>query len=827
MSNTYQVLARKYRPKNFAELIGQTHVSHALANAIDTGRLHHAYLFTGTRGVGKTTIARILAKCLNCETGITSQPCGVCDTCVSVDNGRFIDLIEIDAASRTKVEDTRDLLENVPYAPTQGRYKVYLIDEVHMLSTHSFNALLKTLEEPPAHVKFILATTDPQKLPITIVSRCLQFVLRPLSQELLHTHLNKILQTEQIAFTDNALWQLAQSAKGSVRDALSLTDQAIAFGGGSLQDDTVAQMLGLVDSLNVLELIADIFADNRPKVAQHIERLRMQMVDAVAMLDRLVDSFHQLALVQILSDVPLDMNETQKQAFYQLAQTIPSDVLQLYYEISAKSRDSVRFASTPMQALEMGILRLLAFRPLGMSEIPVAPTTIAPTSVTPLPTASLLDTSSTQIPSAINTNIANRNVFSNNNDTTHDIADDITGNIDSTNSINNDIISDNSAADINENEQINNNVIDDKVIDSNTINSNKIQHEFMHNPHNEISNTIIDTNIHHTADESYPTDTQNDLLQDNINDGLIHSDSNNNQHQKNTPTDVISNDELINHNQNISEDLSQDFIQNITQNTENIHQVNSQISYDDINVTHSHETSELNEVYSVDYDTVNRVDDNHHIITHDTVNDNTISPLHSNDIGYINNNLDGNIHDTNIHNANSDNTNSNTSNDNTQIVTLTQPSALHTQLIPVESELIGQWNEAKWDYWVYQARLDYTLSADELAVASNSTVTGEIGGQSILQVHDDNNHQVQMSFIGIKMKFERQFGGELSLVLGNFHADSTPSGRQNIRTETALATAHHNLVQSPVVQMLSERGFLSDTPERSVSKVQILVERTA
>ena len=364
----YQVLARKYRPKNFSELLGQTHVSQALSHAIDTGRLHHAYLFTGTRGVGKTTIARILAKCLNCETGITSTPCGVCDTCVSVDNGRFIDLIEIDAASRTKVEDTRDLLENVPYAPTQGRYKVYLIDEVHMLSTHSFNALLKTLEEPPEHVKFILATTDPQKLPITIISRCLQFVLRPMSQELLHEHLSKILQNENISYSDNAVWQLAQSAKGSVRDALSLTDQAIAFGGGSLNDETVVSMLGLVDGLDVLDLIRDIYLDNRSSVANHISRLRTQMVDAVAVLDRLVDSLHELAMIQFLP-VPLDKNDAQKQAFTQLSAQIPADVLQLYYEIAIKSRDSVRLATTPMQALEMGILRLLAFRPLVTNEV--------------------------------------------------------------------------------------------------------------------------------------------------------------------------------------------------------------------------------------------------------------------------------------------------------------------------------------------------------------------------------------------------------------------------------------------------------------------------
>lgn len=391
----YQVLARKYRPKDFSQLVGQSHVWHALANAIDTGRLHHAYLFTGTRGVGKTTIARILAKCLNCETGITSQPCGVCDTCVSIDQGRFIDLIEIDAASRTKVEDTRDLLENVPYAPTQGRYKVYLIDEVHMLSTHSFNALLKTLEEPPEHVKFILATTDPQKLPITIVSRCLQFVLRPMSQVLLHEHLSKILTQENISFADNAIWQLASAAKGSVRDALSLTDQAIAFGGGRLDEMTVINMLGLVNTLDVLTLLQDIHQGNRDAVAAHIARLRMQMVDAVAVLDTLVDNIHELALLQFLP-LEMDKNDEQKQAFSQLAQQIPAEVLQLYYEIAIKAREAVQLASTPMQALEMGILRLLAFRPLAVDELPSNQMICQPSNTTPEPTDNTVNEPSSQ-----------------------------------------------------------------------------------------------------------------------------------------------------------------------------------------------------------------------------------------------------------------------------------------------------------------------------------------------------------------------------------------------------------------------------------------------
>ena len=380
MSQQYQVLARKYRPKNFHELIGQTHVSQALINAIDYNRLHHAYLFTGTRGVGKTTIARILSKCLNCDTGITSTPCGVCGNCVAIDEGRFIDLIEIDAASRTKVEDTRELLDNVPYAPSQGRYKVYLIDEVHMLSTHSFNALLKTLEEPPEHVKFLLATTDPQKLPITIISRCLQFVLRPLPQTLLSEHLANVLTQENITYTQPALWQLASAAKGSVRDALSLTDQAIAFGQGALDDATVNSMLGLIDAADLVRLLTDIYNHDKPAVAAHIEQMRAQMVDASSMFDGLAELLHQLALTQLLPQVALNVNAAQAQNITILAQHISPEVLQLYYEIVVQAREGIKLASTPMQALEMCILRLLAFRPLPVDEIlaPVATDISAP-----------------------------------------------------------------------------------------------------------------------------------------------------------------------------------------------------------------------------------------------------------------------------------------------------------------------------------------------------------------------------------------------------------------------------------------------------------------
>lgn len=369
----YQVLARKYRPKNFHELLGQEHVSKALINAIHNQRLHHAYLFTGTRGVGKTTIARILAKCLNCETGVTSEPCGVCGVCQSIDSGRFIDLIEIDAASRTKVEDTRELLDNVPYAPTQGRYKVYLIDEVHMLSTHSFNALLKTLEEPPAHVKFLLATTDPQKLPITIISRCLQFVLRPLPQVALAQYLGTILNKEQISYEPDALWQLSSSAKGSVRDALSLTDQAIAFGNGNVTDEVIRQMLGLIDQADVIAILANIYQQNTQHLTQSIQLLREQVVDAKAVFDRLAETLHQLAILQALPNFDLQINRQQSEQLQQLAQQLPAELLQLYYDIVVKSRENLALANTPMQALEMCLLRLMAFKPLHHNQIPLRP----------------------------------------------------------------------------------------------------------------------------------------------------------------------------------------------------------------------------------------------------------------------------------------------------------------------------------------------------------------------------------------------------------------------------------------------------------------------
>lgn len=373
----YQVLARKYRPRNFNELVGQNHVSRALTSALERGRLHHAYLFTGTRGVGKTTIARILAKCLNCETGVTSTPCEVCPTCTAVNEGRFIDLIEIDAASRTKVEDTRELLDNVPYAPTQGRFKVYLIDEVHMLSTHSFNALLKTLEEPPEHVKFLFATTDPQKLPITVISRCLQFTLRPLAVDEITEHLANILNKESIQAEQDAIWQIAESAQGSLRDALSLTDQAIAYGQGAIQHQDVKEMLGLIDRTIIYDLILAIHQNQKQRVSELLMQFRQQALDVSLVLDQLISTLHELALLQYLPELSLKYSAEINRKIMQLSQQIAAQDLQLYYQIACKGRAELQLAVTQEQGFEMSVLRMLAFRPLQPNEVLVAQTNSA------------------------------------------------------------------------------------------------------------------------------------------------------------------------------------------------------------------------------------------------------------------------------------------------------------------------------------------------------------------------------------------------------------------------------------------------------------------
>jgi len=370
----YQVLARKWRPKNFHQLVGQDHVSRALINALDTDRLHHAYLFTGTRGVGKTTLARILAKCLNCETGVTSEPCGVCSTCEAIDTGRFVDLIEVDAASRTKVEDTRELLDNVQYAPTQGRYKVYLIDEVHMLSTHSFNALLKTLEEPPPHVKFLLATTDPQKLPATVLSRCLQFQLKNMPAERVVEHLRFLLTEEKVGFDEASLWLLGRAADGSMRDALSLTDQAIAFGQGNLIADQVAGMLGVLDHRHLLGLLKALVNHNPAELMAVVETLAEQAPDFAAVLQDLASLLHRLTLAQVIPDA-LPEDQLNREELIQLAAGLPAEEVQLYYQLAIEGRRDLPLAPDPRTGLEMTLLRMLAFRPQGIPELPEQPLT--------------------------------------------------------------------------------------------------------------------------------------------------------------------------------------------------------------------------------------------------------------------------------------------------------------------------------------------------------------------------------------------------------------------------------------------------------------------
>ncbi|MEO6699744.1 MAG: DNA polymerase III subunit gamma/tau [Paraperlucidibaca sp.] len=359
---SYHVLARKYRPRCFQELVGQEVVARALTHALEQNRLHHAYLFTGTRGVGKTTIARILSRCLNCEEGISANPCGVCGTCREIDEGRFVDLIEVDAASRTKVEDTRELLDNVQYAPTRGRYKVYLIDEVHMLSGHSFNALLKTLEEPPPHVKFLLATTDPQKLPITILSRCLQFALKPMTPERVVGHLQHVLAAEQIRFDDAALWLLARGAQGSMRDALSLTDQAIAFGRGELIEADVRTLLGSIDRDLVFRVLDALLSQDAASVLSVVAGMAEQSIDFAGAITELISVLHRLAVAQAVPEA-IDNSEGDRDRLLAIAAALTAEDLQLYYQMALHGRRDLPLAVDARSGFEMTLLRMLSFRP--------------------------------------------------------------------------------------------------------------------------------------------------------------------------------------------------------------------------------------------------------------------------------------------------------------------------------------------------------------------------------------------------------------------------------------------------------------------------------
>ncbi len=359
---SYQVLARKWRPRNFREMVGQTHVLQALVNALDNDRLHHAYLFTGTRGVGKTTIARILAKSLNCETGVGSTPCGECSACREIDEGRFVDLIEVDAASRTKVDETRDLLDNVQYTPSRGRYKVYLIDEVHMFSNHSFNALLKTLEEPPPHVKFLLATTDPQKLPATILSRCLQFNLKRMDAPMIAGHLQHILKEETIDAETSALQLLARAADGSMRDGLSLLDQAIAYGGGALKESEVRAMLGTIEQRHIEDLLDLLAAGDGAGLLARVEQLAQQGPDYAGVLAEMLTLLQRVATVQVIPDVA-DSALADGETIKRLGAAMSPEDVQLYYQIALQGRRDLSLAPDPRSGFEMILLRMLAFRP--------------------------------------------------------------------------------------------------------------------------------------------------------------------------------------------------------------------------------------------------------------------------------------------------------------------------------------------------------------------------------------------------------------------------------------------------------------------------------
>ena len=374
---SYQVLARKWRPKTFREMVGQEHVLQALVNALDHDRLHHAYLFTGTRGVGKTTIARILAKCLNCETGVSSEPCGQCSSCLEIAEGRSVDLLEVDAASRTKVEDTRELLENVQYAPTRSRYKVYLIDEVHMLSAHSFNALLKTLEEPPPHVKFLLATTDPQKLPVTILSRCLQFNLKNMPPEQIVGHLRNVLGQEMIAFDEPSLWLLGRSAAGSMRDALSLADQAISFGSGKLSEDEVRSMLGSVDLSFIYQLLEALAANDAAGLLAIVAHMAEHAPDFEGSLDELISMLHRVAVAQVVPDA-IDNSWGDAEQVAQLAGSMTAEDTQLFYQMALNGKRDITLATDPRSGFEMILLRMVAFRPAAVIDESLTPGDLAP-----------------------------------------------------------------------------------------------------------------------------------------------------------------------------------------------------------------------------------------------------------------------------------------------------------------------------------------------------------------------------------------------------------------------------------------------------------------
>ncbi len=398
---SYQVLARKWRPKSFEELMGQEHVVTVLVNALEQQRIHHAYLFTGTRGVGKTTIARIFAKSLNCDLGVSSNPCGQCDTCQDIDEGRFVDLLEIDAASRTKVDDTREILDNVQYAPTRGRYKVYLIDEVHMLSRSSFNALLKTLEEPPEHVKFILATTDPQKLPVTVLSRCLQFHLKALAIPQIKKQLAIILEAEDVSVDETSLTLLAKAARGSMRDSLSLTDQAIAQGRGTISSQSVQQMLGGVDHHWVFKILILLIKQD----SQGLMNLSLEIASYAPnygrLMAELIQLLHQIAMAQVV-DTHFELSSEHNQLMDKFCQSMSPEDVQLYYQIVLNGRKDLPYAADEQAAFDMTLLRLLSFRPKNVTDVDIQTTVAVQSNIVNFDDVELASNQSSSLPEAVN-----------------------------------------------------------------------------------------------------------------------------------------------------------------------------------------------------------------------------------------------------------------------------------------------------------------------------------------------------------------------------------------------------------------------------------------
>lgn len=409
---SYLVLARKWRPKKFTELVGQEHVVKALTNALDTGRVHHAFLFTGTRGVGKTTIARIFAKSLNCEKGESSDPCGVCNACLDIDAGRFVDLLEIDAASNTGVDDVRDLIDNAQYMPARGRTKVYLIDEVHMLSKNAFNALLKTLEEPPGHVKFLLATTDPQKLPVTVLSRCLQFNLRRLDENQIGGQISKILAAENIEVEAAAVKLLARSADGSLRDGLSLLDQAIAYTGGKLTADSVNAMLGTVDNAQVGGLLDALSLGDAAGLMAKVEEMSVYSPDFAHVLEDLAIALHQLQCTQLVPGFEVEFSSVD---YATLASRLGAEQVQLWYQMAVNGRRDLAHAPSPRAGFEMSLLRMLAFRPVTEGETVAVPVTTKPVvksvpTQTTAPVAPMIKPAPIEIPAAVQTPLVQKPV---------------------------------------------------------------------------------------------------------------------------------------------------------------------------------------------------------------------------------------------------------------------------------------------------------------------------------------------------------------------------------------------------------------------------------